>query len=311
MYEFRRSPRLYTKRDLESGRRLPGFVCIGAPKCATTWLFQCLHEHPDVFVPDFKEINFFTVSRWGDDYETKGIDYYARMFATAGPEHVIGDFSPNLLEDPFAPERVQALIPEARFIVMLRNPIERSRSHFHYVRNRTHRDGYSLLEILADPSRDPAGFLWQGLYGQQLENWFERFDRVRFLVVESEVARTRPQQLFADVCRFIGVDEGFLPPSLSIEANASRSLRAPLIYTLNLRVSRFLATHRLDGLRTLLKRVGVARIIQRLNEVPTKNPPLTPAEARELAAFYREDTARLSRLLGRDYSGWLEGYPDE
>ncbi|MGD8608262.1 MAG: hypothetical protein PVH21_13275, partial [Myxococcales bacterium] len=166
MYDFRRSSKLYTARDVEGGARLPSFLCIGAPKCATTWLFHCLDEHPELFVPDFKEINFFSVCRWGNDYETRGISYYVRLFEAAGPVRIIGDFSPNLLQDPFAPERVAAIIPEARLIVMIRNPVERSRSHYHYVRNRTHYQGYSLLEILEDPSRDPAGFLSQGLYGE-------------------------------------------------------------------------------------------------------------------------------------------------
>ena len=311
MYDFCRSSKLYRKQDVKGRARLPSFLCIGAPKCATTWLFRCLDEHPDVFVPDFKEVNFFTTSRWGDDYETKGIDYYASLFAAAGPQQVIGDFSPNLLQDPFAPERVEALIPEARLVVMIRNPMERSRSHYHYVRNRTHYDGYSLLEILEDPSRDPAGFLWQGLYGQQLERWLERFSRDQLLVIEAERVRDEPHEVFRSVCAFVGADTGFAPSSLRVQTNAARSLRAPALYALNLRVSRFLASHGLDGLRTHLKRAGVPRLLQRLNEVRTDNPPLSPLEARELAAFFREDSALLSRLLGRDYSGWYEEYASD
>lgn len=311
MYDFCRSSKLYRKQDVKGGARLPSFLCIGAPKCATTWLFQCLDEHPDVFVPDFKEINFFTTSRWGHDYDTKGIDYYARLFAAARPEQVIGDFSPNLLQDPFAPERVEALISEARLVLMIRNPMERTRSHYHYVRNRTHYDGYSLLEILEDPSRDPAGFLWQGLYGQQLERWLERFSMDQFLVIEAERVRDEPHEVFRSVCAFVGADISFAPSSLRAQTNAARLLRAPALYTLNLRVSRFLASHGLDGLRTQLKRAGVPRLLQLLNEVRTDNPPLSPLEAHELAVFFREDSALLSRLLGRDYSGWYDEYASD
>jgi hypothetical protein len=306
MYDFRRSSRLYTKEDLSGEARLPSFVCIGAPKCATTWLFRCLSEHPEVFLPDFKEINFFTVCRWGDDYESKGIGYYLDLFTAAEPEQIIGDFSPNLLQDPFAPERLQALLPDARLIVMMRNPIERSHSHYHYVRNRTHYHGHSLLEILEDPSRDPAGFLSQGLYGRQLELWLAHFPMDQFLVIRTEEVHDTPEQVFRRTCEFIDVNPNVVPSSLRGLANPARSMRVPALYGLNLRVSRFLATHGLDHVRTLLKRAGVSRLVQRLNEVPVDNPPLSAHEVSALVAFYRKDNTRLSRLLGRDCSGWLE-----
>ncbi len=306
MYEFRRSSRLYTKEDVRGEARMPSFVCVGAPKCATTWLFRCLFEHPGVFIPDFKEINFFTVCRWGDDYESKGIDYYVDLFADAEPEQIVGDFSPNLLQDPFAPERLRALLPEARFIVMIRNPIERSRSHYYYVRSRTRFREYSLREILEDPSRDPAGFLSQGLYGEQLELWLDHFPMDQFFVITMEDVRDIPEQVFRRTCEFIGVNWDFVPSSLRSVVNPAKSMHIPAFYGLNLRVSRFLATHGLDRVRRILKIAGVARVVQRLNEAPAKNPPLSAQEVYELAAFYREDNARLSQLLGRDYSSWLE-----
>ncbi len=307
MYEFRRSSRLYTKQDVRGGARMPSFVCIGAPKCATTWLFRCLLEHPDVFVSDFKEINFFTVCRWGADYESKGIDYYADLFADAERGQIVGDFSPNLLQDPFAPERLRALVPDARLIVMIRNPIERSRSHYHYVRNRSSYRGHTLQEVLEDPARDHAGFLSQGLYGEQLKLWLEHFPRDQLLVITTEDVRDSPEQVFRRTCEFIGVSPSFAPPALRSVVNPAKSARIRSLYGWNVRVSRFLAARGLDRVRTTLKRAGVARLVQRLNEAPKENPPLTPREARELATFYREDNARLSRLLGRDYSGWLEG----
>lgn len=307
MYEFRRSSRLYTKEDVRGGARMPSFVCIGAPKCATTWLFRCLLEHPEVFVSDFKEINFFTVCRWGDDYESKGLDYYLDLFDEATAEQVVGDFSPNLLQDPFAPERLRALVPEARLIVMLRNPVERSQSHYHYVRNRSSYRGYSLQEVLEDPSRDHAGFLSQGLYGEQLELWLEHFPRDQLLVIATEDVRDGPEQVFRRTCEFIGVSPNFAPSVMRCVVNPAKSARVRSLYEWNVRVSRFLAAHRLDRIRRTLKRVGVARLAQRLNETPKENPPLAAQEFHDLAAFYREDNARLSRLLGRDYSDWLEG----
>jgi hypothetical protein len=306
MYGFRRSSRLYEKDDVRGEVRLPSFVCIGAPKCATTWLFQCLFEHPEVYVPDFKEINFFTICRWGDDYETRGIDYYANLFVAAQPDQIVGDFSPNLLQDPHAPERLRTLLPNARLIVMIRNPIERSRSHYHYVRNRTDYRSHSLQDLVENPSADQAAVLSQGLYGQQLERWLDHFPIEQFLVIRTEDVRSAPDTVFKRACEFIGASPSFVPPSLRQVANPARTMRVPALYSLNLRVSRFLATQGLGRVRYLLKRTGVARLVQRINERPANNPPLTTQELHDLTAFYREDNARMSELLGRDFSGWLE-----
>lgn len=306
MYDFRRSETLLTPSHLADHVRLPSFVCIGAPKCATTWLFGCMLEHPGVFLPDFKEVNFFTVCRWGDDYERRGVDYYTGLFAGAQPDQVIGDFSPNLLQDPYAPERLKALLPDARLIVMIRNPIARSRSHYHYVRNRSPHLPYSLRDVLDDPSRDHAGYLSQGLYGEQLEHWLGYFARDRFLVLTTEDVRESPEAAFRRACEHVGIDASYEPAALEDRANAAKTLRFRSFYGWNLKASRFLNAHGLDSVRTVLKRAGLPQLVQRLNESPVNNPPLTPEETRDLASFYREDNARLSRLLDRDFSSWLE-----
>lgn len=310
MYEFRRSQYLYTKSDVTSDVRLPSFICIGAPKCATTWLFECLAAHPEVFVPDFKEVNFFTVCRWGKDYETKGIDYYASLFAGAEPNQIVGDFSPNLMQDPFAPERVAALVPDVRLIVMIRDPISRTHSHYHYVRNRARRLKYSLRDVIDDPSRDHAGYLSQGLYGEQLERWLEYFPMERFLVIETEKVREKPQQVFRRTCEFLEVDSSFQPPLLQNRVNPAKTVRLPVLYRWNVRASRFLTAHGLDRVRSMLKGLGLPKFVQSLNERPIDNPPLTRRDLDDLVEFYRDDIALLSRLLGRDFSSWLEVVDD-
>lgn len=306
MYQFRKSPYMYTASDLSRNVELPSFICIGAPKCATTWLFSCLHEHPDVFVPDFKEVNFFNVCRWGDDYESKGIDYYASLFAAARANQVVGEFSPNLFQDPFAPERVRSLLPDARLIVMIRNPIARSHSHYHYVRNRSHAPQYSLREVIDDPSLDHSGYLSQGLYGEQLELWLRHFGIDRFLVLTTDEVNADPEDAFRRACNFIGVDSGFTPTVLRSRVNPAKTVRFPIVRLWNIRASRFLTKHGLDRVRAGLKRAGVPDLVRSFNEAPIENPPLRPGDAADLADFYREDIARLSRLLGRDFSSWLE-----
>lgn len=309
MQEFRKSPVLYTPDQLEEHRNLPTFVCIGAPKCATTWLFACMSEHPDVFSPDFKEINFFRVSRWGDDYDRYGLEFYARLFDDAPRNAVIGDFSPNLLEDPYAPERLRALLPDARLIVMLRNPIDRTHSHYYHVRNRARRLPYCLREIIEDPSRDHAGYLSQGLYGEQLERWMHHVPRERFLILTLDEVRKDPLGTFERACVHVGARTDFVPHALVRKVNQAKKHRIRGIHRVTLRGGRFLSSHGLDSLRVAIKRLGLPNLVRRLNEYERSNPPLDPRDRADLVAYYHEDNRRLSALLGRDFSGWLEEAP--
>jgi hypothetical protein len=116
-------------------RPLPDFVIIGATKSATTWLLQNLRAHPQVFMPS-PEIHYF--SRHFD----RGPAWYRSHFETAPEDHVVGEKSASYLPHPETPRRLRELLPEARLVAQLRNPIERVYSDYcmHYRRGEVGRD---------------------------------------------------------------------------------------------------------------------------------------------------------------------------
>lgn len=101
---------------------LPSFVCIGAQKAATTWLYAQLKGHPQVFLPATKELNFF--------YRDLPASWYAQQFADAAGTQAAGDISPNYMVLPGVAERMHAVLPEARLICLLREPVARARSQY-------------------------------------------------------------------------------------------------------------------------------------------------------------------------------------
>lgn len=101
---------------------LPSFVCIGAQKAATTWLYAQLKRHPQVFLPATKELNFF--------YRDLPPAWYERHYAETAPGQAAGDISPNYMVLPGVAERMHALLPEARLICILREPVARARSQY-------------------------------------------------------------------------------------------------------------------------------------------------------------------------------------
>ena len=109
---------------------LPNFIGIGAPKAGTTWLFNCLQEHPQVFVAPVKETKFF------DDENIEGrILEYEAHFRGAEGAIAVGEISTRYLSsNRGAAERIHRYLPEVRLFVSLRNPSDQAYSHYWHLR---------------------------------------------------------------------------------------------------------------------------------------------------------------------------------
>ena len=107
---------------------LPNFMCIGAAKSGTTSLYDILKQHSDIFLPSFKEPHFFDIP----SVYQNGIEWYEKTyFQSVKNEKCIGDFSPTYLFDEHAPERIlNDLGDNVKFIIILRNPVDRAYSHY-------------------------------------------------------------------------------------------------------------------------------------------------------------------------------------
>src|SRR4051812_27017228 len=118
----------------DARRRLPDFIGIGALKAGTTYLDALLRTHPDICMPTvLKEVQFFT-----QHYE-RGPDWYADQF-DCGATAMRGEISPQYLVHPLAPERMAKVLPDARLVLSVREPIERTYSQYkHYIRDTAYR----------------------------------------------------------------------------------------------------------------------------------------------------------------------------
>jgi hypothetical protein len=289
---------------------LPNFLVIGAAKSATTSLHYALRAHPQVYVPEHKEPNFFAFEGLptnADPRVTKSVtclEDYARLFQGVTDEGAIGEVSPTYLVNSGACERIHRYIPEAKLIAVLRNPIERAYSDY-LMRVR---EG---LEPLRDFGRalaeeearhrvgHPGGYYVRtGFYGRQLRPYFNRFgaDHIQVHLFEDLVAN--PDEALASMFRFLAVDPDFRP--------------GPLLQTNVSGVPRNVALAALFGLR---KRFGplasaalpleTKRRIKALMEKGLVRPPLLPEHRKELVDVYRDDVRELEKLLGRSLGHWL------
>ena len=220
---------------LTAGKRPPpDFVVIGVQRAGTTSLFRDLKQHPQVIGASTKEVHYF------DYHHATGERWYRAHFPTEQERDahpcqpaVTGEATPNYLFHPHAAFWVAAELPEARLIVVLRDPVARAYSHWKLNRRigldelpfeealdrEEERTGPDRRRLEHDPgyaAHDLFHFSYaaRGTYADQLEMWFGAIPRDRFLVVDSESLGDRPDETFAAITDFIGV-ERWQPPEYS------------------------------------------------------------------------------------------------
>lgn len=271
--------------------RLPDFVIIGAVKAATTWLGAQLRAQPGTFLPD-PEPHYFS-TEFG-----RGEAWYASLFAPAGAATRVGEKSADYLAHPEAPQRLAARLPDAKLIVLFREPVARAYSDYCMLFRRGTVDG-DIVRHLSPGAPEPR-FLNDGLYFRHLSRWLAHVDAGQIHVLLQEDIRGDPAAALNAVGRHIGLPEA-TPVAPDVRRNDSQ---APL---LPLPLRRTLAPLK-PAVEPLRGQPWFERLRSSLAR-PAAYPPLPPDLARRLADFYAADTRALAGLIGRDLSPWLAREP--
>lgn len=265
--------------------RLPDFVIIGAMKCATSTLHIQLAEQPGFCMSEPKEPNFFSdAEQWA-----KGLDWYRGLFSAARADDLCGESSTHYTKLPYYPDALPRLaehLPNARFIYVMRDPIDRLVSHF--VHEWSQKVIYGPLDGAAD--RLPA-MVDYSRYAMQITPWLERFGRERVLPVFFERMIAHPQAELERVCRFLGRDvapvwQTGVRDNASEERMRKSAVRDAIVY---------------NPLVTLIrKRLVPQSFRDRVKGFwkMREKPVLSDAERARLEAIIDVDLARLGELLG-------------
>jgi len=184
---------------------LPDYLILGAQRCGTSSLIRYLADHPQVVPPANWEVHFFDFANW-----SRGVDWYKRQLGKRGPDTFHGEKSPGYLVMPYVPNRVKNVCPQAKFIVMLRDPVERAYSQYKLRCNlmRENQSFDNAIHRALSRQNNHAnwlGYIKRGYYAEQLEHWFTFFPREQFLVVQSERFYRDARRVYTEVLDFIGL----------------------------------------------------------------------------------------------------------
>ncbi|MEM8864295.1 MAG: sulfotransferase domain-containing protein [Planctomycetota bacterium] len=295
---------------------LPDFFVIGAQKAGSTYLLECLGEHPEIFMPP-AEVAFFEDPL----YDPAWLDWFEQHFDPAQPGQVIGVKRPNLLGLPECPARLAEHMPELKLVVVLRSPVERAISaYFHYMK--TGLLPLAPLEVgmprimRGDVSGYPRAseVLEFGLYARGLASYDEHFPADRILVTLLDDFRGDSGDALAEAYRFVGVSPDYRPQAISRRPmGASYSLtRLRLWNAVDRWCRRWTPDRRNFDRPKGLITTPLIKLNQVLDEyawkklLPAKRPQPSPALQSALVDYYRDDLEQLENRLGRDLAAWRD-----
>jgi hypothetical protein len=271
---------------------LPNLVVIGAQKCGTSVLHYYLSLHPEISMSKPKELNYFIEERnW-----SRGVDWYARHFDASTP--VRGESSPNYTAYPQhmgVPERMASLVPDARLVYLVRDPLQRIEAHWvhNYAKRREKGD---LATTLAHPN---TSYLARSQYHMQLQRFLKHFSREQLLVLDQEDLRKDRTGTLRRVFEHVGVDPDFRHPDFDRERHrTSQKRRHTRIGARIQRMKRSPRGRRLPQRLWML--VELMMPLGKRVERQDVRGALRPAAIRAL----REDADRLRELTGRSFENW-------
>ncbi len=273
---------------------IPNFIGIGAQRCGTTWLDAQLRKHPQAYLPTRrKEVHYF------DQYFDRGPEWYQAFFPEqeVRDTHVaIGEITPKYLFDPLVAERIHRYRPEAKLIVILRNPVDRAYSQYGLSIVKSGRGG-GFAKFLQE---NPEAFE-RGLYHDQLERYFKLFSRERILILFFEEVMADQAQALVRVCNFLGIDPSSIAQAdIGERVGGSHQPRFATARKIVSNLGNSLRDRDMDWVINIAKRVGVLKLLGNRGRVASIDPKLRS----ELLLRYGDEIRRLESLLGRDLGIW-------
>lgn len=274
---------------------LPNLVIIGAMKCGTTSLHSYLSLHPEIKMSRQKELDFF-INKYNWH---RGIDWYQSHFQ--GKAKIYGESSPNYSNYPSTSEvvpRMYDLIPQAKLIYLVRDPIVRMISHYVH-KYSAGLENLPIQEALLDPSR--PFYLYRSLYYLQLQQFLAYYQPSQILVLASEDLRQQTASTLRRVYEFLEVDTNFQTWGSKIQRHSSTRKRRKT--ELGNWLTNTPPIKLLNQLPQYL-RWPIEEFIYYFFSRPVDPPQISEALRQEIKDRLREDTQKLREFTGCDFKQW-------
>lgn len=269
---------------------LPNFLIIGAMRCATGWISQCLREHPEIYVA---RARVGAGTRFFSRHYKKGLDWWEQTFYSGYKgEKAVGEKSEDYMSDPKVPQRIATSLPQAKLICCLRDPIERMYSHYIMLRTRK-RDRIAPGTTFLQAATPDSDLVQRSLYFKQIKRFLEVFPQENLLIKIYEDKDIDPVGFIQDIYEFLDVDSTFVPPSANLQTKMGALERQNKLWSI---VSRVLISRK----SPFLFKVVYSKIRPKWNILDD----VDQYSLNKLAWLFDTDIAELEKFMSRNLRCW-------
>lgn len=285
---------------------LPDFFWIGPQKAASTWVYRCFQEHPEIYVHEDEDLSGLggDALHYYDMHYAKGTEWYQQFFDDYSDEKIAGDTTPSYLRSPKAPGRIANEIPDAKLITCLRDPIDRAFSHYWHEKKKR-KISFDFEELLVNYDLY-QNWLESGFYYEHISKYLEYFDRDQMLLTFMGDLKNNDHEFIADVFDFLGVKSGFEPSVLDEKVNT-----AGYLHDLKAKAYRTVArASTMLGIKEYVTHLNDYRLKQHLTGYFLNKSEyergVDPELRNELIDMITPEVRKLEELIDRDLDHWLE-----
>lgn len=311
---------------------LPGVFIVGAAKAGTTSLYHIMKAHPQIYMSPVKEPNYFSddtvvellrpslkkrlkaqqIEKFieGEMKNTihtayiRDFEVYKKLFRNIGQKKIAGEASVSYLYSKTAAKNIFYLIPEAKIIIILRDPIQRAFSHYLMDLQLAFTTGTFAsalsqdMEVQTKSWGVSSHYIETGLYAEQVKRYLDVFPASQVKIVLYDDLKKKLFDIIKELYAFAGVDDSFIP-EISEKYNTAIIPRSEIAsYALKFNRLRIAARKLLKG---SLKR-NIKKIFLKTDELPQ----ITSDEKKLLRTYFKNDVSRLEKMIKRDLSSWLK-----
>lgn len=276
------------------------FIGAGVIKGATSWIYKCLLEHPEICGYKEKELRFFD----DDEKFKKGKDYYLSFFGECDDSKIVGEYSPAYLHNGETAKRIHSLFPDVKIIICLRNPVERSISHMLHLKSKKRVPLEASLKEAINLREDIVSY---SKYSKHLKKYLEVFPKENILVLIQDDIKIDPVLFLEKIYNFLGVDDTFISKGVNVKYHSTSSKFSKTYKMVNKIYLRLRKSPLGRSIIKILSFVGLNsytlyRIVGKFGK--GKDKEINIADKKYLEEYFRGDILELERCLGINLEKW-------
>lgn len=292
-----------------SDHELPNFIYAGPNKSGSTWTYNALREHANIFMANRDPVNYFDV------HYHRGESWYRSRFEGYEDEVAIGDESPGYIKNPYAPKRINNDLDDVKIIFCLRNPINRAFSQWWHEEglwtDTLSGDGFEWA-VKHHPVNDV--YITPGYYHYHLSRWEKHFSENQIKILFFDDFKNDNESHVQEIYDFIGVDDKFTPSVCGSTVNKANDVIEPMkLRKMRKNLKIRIANNAPKSLKNYILKPIHSRIEHYYTTAITPLSPeneykkgMDPDIRRQLENIYKDDVIQLQKRTGRDLSYWFE-----